>query len=78
MGDDFLCGAIPQALLSATLTILQSADLQMSKGSTQRQSLCLYIPISIVGKLISIPISISFSREPHFNMGGFCVQFQHV
>lgn len=59
----FLYAAIPQALLHVTLMILQSADLQMSKGP---ESLCApiqYIPISIVGKLVSLPISISFSKS---------------
>lgn len=61
--SSFLFAAIPQALLNATLTILQSADRQMSKGPA---SLCVpvqYIPISIVGKLVSLPISISFSKS---------------
>ena len=53
----FFSAAIPQALLNATLTILQSADLQMSRIPA---SLCVsiqYIPISIVGKLVSISFS---------------------
>lgn len=59
----FFYAAIPQALLHVTLMILQSTDLQMNKGP---ESLCVpiqYIPISIVGKLVSLPISISFSKS---------------
>lgn len=59
----FFFAAIPKALLNAALRSLQSADLQMSKGLA---SLCVpmyYIPISIVGKLVSFLISISFSKS---------------
>lgn len=55
--------AIPQALLHVTLTMLQSAALHMSKDPESLCVLMQYIPVAVVGKLLSLPIRMSFSKS---------------